>query len=223
VGAAGRRVQQWPTWAQLLVPVVVVALVGVAAGIRGGEDAVSNNASTRSRDATTSPRRGGTPPPVTNAPATTTPPAGTHVERPVPKGAAIPASSWKFTIVDFNADATAAVLRFSQSNRTPLPGEHYAALRVRADYVGSGVGNPLLAPSIDLIGLLHVSYRPASVTSGAGGDAGELQDSPPVPSGGSAEGWIYYLVSNEDGGLVCWVPNAAHSLVPGEIAFFAIQ
>jgi hypothetical protein len=203
--------------------VVVVALVGVAAGIRGGEDAVSNDASTRSRHVPTSPRRGGTLPPATNAPATTTPPLGTHVEQPIPKGVAIPASPWKFTIVDFKPDATAAVLGFSQSNQRPPPGEHYVALRVHADYVGSGMGNPLLAPSIDLIGLLHFSYRPASVTSAAGGDAGELQDAASVPSGGAAEGWIYYVVSDEDGGLVCWVPNDAHSTVPGEVAFYAIQ
>jgi hypothetical protein len=219
---AGSGLRRAPTWAPILTAVVVVLVVG-AVGLRSRDDPTSEHAASGSRDVTTSPLSGRTQTPVTIAPATTAPPMGTHVEQPIPKGAVIPALPWKFTVVDFRPDATSDVLRFSSSNRKPQPGEHYAALRVHADYVGSGMGDPLLAPSIDLIGLLHFSYRPVSVTSGAGGDAGQLQDAASVPSGGSAEGWIYYVVSDEDGGLVCWVPNDAHTLTPGEVAFFAIQ
>jgi hypothetical protein len=220
---AGRDGRRPPTWAQVLAAGAVVVLVVVAVGIGAADDTASKHAASGARDVAPSPLRERVPSPVTNAPPTTVPVVGTHVELPIPKGAAIPASPWKFTIVDFRPDATADVLRLSPANRTPPLGEHYAALRVHADYLGAGMGNPRLAPSIDLIGLLHVSYRPASVASGAGGDAGQLRDSASVPSGGSTDGWVYYLVSDEDGGLVCWVPNDAHTIVPGAVAFFAIQ
>jgi hypothetical protein len=219
---SGRAGSRLPAWATILAAATVLVLVVAAVAMRGG-DTTSKHAASSARDVAPLPLRDRSQAPVNNAPATTAPAVGTHVEHPLPKGVAIPASPWRFTIVDFDADATPEVLSFSPSNRTPPSGEHYVALRVRADYVGAGMGSPHLAPSIDLIGLLHVSYRPASVASGAGGDAGELQDSASVPSGGSTEGWIYYLVSDEDGGLVCWVPNDTHTVVPGELAFFAIQ
>jgi hypothetical protein len=159
----------------------------------------------------------------TTTTTTTTLPLGATIDKPLPKGIDIPAGDWKLTFLDFNPNASAQVASYNRFNDTPPPGQHYVALHIRATWNGAGTGNPFAVPRINLIGTAKTSYQNTVVSSGSGGDARNFVEQGEAPPGGAIDGWLYYLVNDNDVGLVAWLPNVTYTDIPGGIAYFALQ
>ena len=192
--------------------VVVLVLILVLGG--GGSKATSNAANSG-----TSPDQG----PSLTTP-TTTSLAGGSITQPLPVGSPTTTTNgWKMTLGGFNANATGAVVSFNQFNDQPPPGMHYASLNVHAEWTGVGTGNPFSAPSVNLIGALKTSYQPKSVAGGSGGDPHAFSDQAAAPPGGAIDGTLYYLVADNDSGLVAWFPTVSFNSIPGGVGYVAIQ
>jgi hypothetical protein len=119
-------------------------------------------------------------------------------DQPVPVGE--PASvtdEWELTVLEFEPDATDAVLAESEFSSEPGPGKRFATVRVRVTYLGEESGDPNFDLEFQLVGDAATGYP-------AGIDCFEAND--PLPTnelftGGTAEGNVCFAVPDGESGF----------------------
>jgi len=160
-------------------------------------------------------------PTTTAAPTTTQPAVGTR-ENPVPLGTPIPADQWTYLVTGFEPAVDPILMEINQFNEPAPPGQQYIRVRLRATYNGDGPGSPLFL-TINLVSPTGTTY--AAVDPCCDPQVQQLTDQPETFAGGSVEGWIYYVVPNEDvfGKLLAFDPNVNYTDVPGGVGFFAVN
>jgi hypothetical protein len=160
---------------------------------------------------------------TTVAPTTTLPPVPGSRENPHPLGDPVPAGDWTYTVVAFEPNVSELVAFLSPNNEPAGDGKVYSRLRLKAVYNGQSAGDPrklkvnLVSPTETIVGDVSPCCKP---------QRDMLTDQPETFAGGSAEGWIYYVVTAADlfeGSFVGFDPNADQTNVPGGVVFFFVN
>ena len=159
----------------------------------------------------------------TAAPTTTLAPVPGSRENPHPLGEPIEAGDWTYTVIAFEPNVTDLVAMLSANNEPPGDAKVYSRLRLKAVYNGQGAGDPrklkvnLVSPEGTIVGDESPCCKP---------QRDMLTDQPETFAGGSAEGWIYYVVTATElfrGSFVAFDPNADQTNVPGGVVFFVVN
>lgn len=159
------------------------------------------------------------PAPTTTAPRSSA--VGTR-DNPIPLGATIPGNEFNYTVVGFEPAVDGLITQINQYNDPAPPDYQYVRVRVRAEYDGTGPGDPLFI-TINLVDEAGTTYLPVEPCCDP--EIGLLTRQAETFAGGSVEGWLYYVIPNLSafGKFLAFDPTVTYTDVPGGVGFFAVN
>ncbi len=126
---------------------------------------------------------------------------GTSRVEAVPLGESVVAGDLKVTVLDVDLDATAQLAARDSTAETPVAGNRYVLIRVRAENVGSGEATMTVSSAdFKLTGSRNVLYDGFDQKTSCGFIDDEIRGE--LFAGGSTEGYVCFQAPSDETGLI---------------------